>query len=703
MSQENEKQESFSQFLRTDGGKTKSNAIEIPSINLPKGGGAIRGIDEKFSVNAVNGTVSCSVDLPFSLARGASPALSLTYNSGAGNGIFGLGWSLNLPSIKRKTEQELPRYLDDCDSDTFLFCGGEDLVPELERDSEGNFVLDSEDDYKIKEKDSSDGLYKISFYKPRIEGQFARIERWSSKTSPQIKWRVITKDNVITLFGWSLDSRIADPRDENKIFEWLPEFIFDDRGNCSKYLYLKENELGIDLTQLCNRNRFESGKITYTNLYLHKVLYGNKSPYLQFNDPFPAESDYMFQTVFDYGEHAFDPPCVKSNDWLFRTDPFSYYKAGFEIRTTRICQRVLLFHYFDELPGGSALVKSLSFEYDHDSVGEISLLKSVTTAGYIKKADGTYTCKRLPALELDYQKHAWNSSVSAITAEQLIHAPSGLAEPNYQFVDLFNEGLSGILSEQAQGWYYKHNLGQGNFEQARLVSPRPSFSGLGGQTSLLDLDADGEKQLVSFNDGIKGFFELSKDRDFQSFQAFRHFPNVDMQDPNMRLLDLNGDGMPEILIAEDNVFIWFESEGRNGFKQACRTAQFFDEEEGPRILFSDPHQSIFLADMSGDGLTDLVRIRNGEVCYWPNLGYGKFGAKVNMDCAPVFDFPDQFNSDFIHLADIDGSGTTDIVYTGKNRIGCWMNKCGNAWSTTPFYLDSLPEVNSQTKITVVDF
>ena len=38
-------------------------------------------------------------------------------------------------------------------------------------------------------------------------------------------------------------------------------------------------------------------------------------------------------------------------------------------------------------------------------------------------------------------------------------------------------------------------------------------------------------------------------------------------------------------------------------------------------------QSIYLADMSGDGLTDLVRIRNGEVCYWPNLGYGRFGAQ----------------------------------------------------------------------------
>lgn len=120
-----------SQFLKTDGGKTKSNQIEVPSISLPKGGGAIKGIDEKFSVNAVNDTASFSIPLPFSQARGASPALSLSYNSGAGNGIFGLGWSLGLSTIKRKTDKELPRYLDAIDSDTYLFSGAENLVPVL--------------------------------------------------------------------------------------------------------------------------------------------------------------------------------------------------------------------------------------------------------------------------------------------------------------------------------------------------------------------------------------------------------------------------------------------------------------------------------------------------------------------------------------------------------------------------------------------
>jgi hypothetical protein len=104
MNKEPENKANTSQFLKTDGGKTKSNTIEIPSISLPKGGGAIKGIDEKFSVNAVNGTASFSIPLPFSPARGASPALSLSYNSGSGNGVFGLGWNLSLSSIRRNKE-----------------------------------------------------------------------------------------------------------------------------------------------------------------------------------------------------------------------------------------------------------------------------------------------------------------------------------------------------------------------------------------------------------------------------------------------------------------------------------------------------------------------------------------------------------------------------------------------------------------------
>ena len=105
-----------------------------------------------------------------------------------------------------------------------------------------------------------------------------------------------------------------------------------------------------------------------------------------------------------------------------------------------------------------------------------------------------------------------------------------------------------------------------------------------------------------------------------------------------------------------------------------------DEEKGPTLVFADGTQSIYLADLSGDGLTDLVRIRNGEVCYWPNLGYGRFGAKVTMDNSPWFDDPDQFDQKRIRLADIDGSGTTDIIYLARDGVRPLFNQSGNGWS-----------------------
>ena len=60
---------------------------------------------------------------------GFGPQLSLSYDSGAGNGPFGFGWSLSLPSITRKTDKGLPQYRDAEESDVFILSGAEDLVP----------------------------------------------------------------------------------------------------------------------------------------------------------------------------------------------------------------------------------------------------------------------------------------------------------------------------------------------------------------------------------------------------------------------------------------------------------------------------------------------------------------------------------------------------------------------------------------------
>src|SRR5215467_15884193 len=86
-------------------------SVSAPTITLPKGGGAIRGLGEKFAANPVTGTGSMTVPLATSPGRaGFSPQLALSYDSGAGNGPFGFGWHLGLPAITRKTDKGLPQY-----------------------------------------------------------------------------------------------------------------------------------------------------------------------------------------------------------------------------------------------------------------------------------------------------------------------------------------------------------------------------------------------------------------------------------------------------------------------------------------------------------------------------------------------------------------------------------------------------------------
>ena len=103
--------------------------VEAPQLTLPKGGGALRAIAEKFGLNPVTGTGSSTVPIATSAGRGGfAPQLSITYDSGAGNGPFGFGWSL---AISRKTDKGLPQYADDDESDVFILSGAEDLAPSL--------------------------------------------------------------------------------------------------------------------------------------------------------------------------------------------------------------------------------------------------------------------------------------------------------------------------------------------------------------------------------------------------------------------------------------------------------------------------------------------------------------------------------------------------------------------------------------------
>lgn len=681
---------------------------EAPKIELPKGGGALKGIDEKFSVNTSNGTSSFTIPLPLSKGRpGFLASLSLGYNSGAGNSVFGLGWNLELPAIQRKTDKKLPQYQDEHESDVFVFSGVEDLVPALKKGSGGRLDPD--------ESTMPDGT-AVKRYRPRIEGGFSRIEKLQN--GQETYWKVTTRENAVTYFGITRQARIADPEDMTRVYKWLPELSYDDKGNCMEYSYVHENLDQVPM-MVHEKNRC-AGRAQFANTYLKSIRHGNKTafypdPNKPYNPALPQSQDYFFEVVFDYADH--NEPCPQpqpDQTWACRCDPFSDYRAGFEIRTYRLCRRILFFHYFQELspPGPSVqpyLTRSLDFAYRYFKNPACAQVKSceadfVTSLqqwGYCQNSDGTYSKKGLVPVEFQYQEPVWDTEVKSISHESLTNAPIGLSG-NYQWVDFYQEGIPGILTEQGRTWYYKSNLGNGEFSRAETVVTKPSVAGIfNGTLQLQDLEANGQKYIVSTDRNMPGYYQLTEDQDWLPFKPFKKMPNVDFRSPHVKHLDLNGDGMADLLISEEDVFVWYPSAGKDGYDAPLFTQQGGYEENGPRLVLSDQVQSIYLSDMNGDGLTDIVRIRNQEVCYWPNLGYGRFGARVVMEGSPCFDAPEAYNPAYIQLADVNGTGAADLIYLGRNKFKIWLNQGGNAWSGAQEIEPFLP-TEQPNKLSVVD-
>ncbi len=646
-------------------------------LTLPKGGGAIRGIGEKFQANPATGTASFSVPLAMAEGRaGFTPQLALSYDSGSGNSLFGLGWNVGIPSITRKTDKGIPQYNDHPvgESDTFILSGAEDLVPAVENGERAH---------------RTEAGFDIYAYRPRTEGLFALIERWVDPQTHFSHWRTISKDNMTSVYGRSATARIADPENPQRIFSWLLEESRDTKGNLMQFTYKQEDKENIpnscyEAQRLKNYSPPSGGPGGgFPNRYLKEVAYGNTEMYPSGSAPYTG--DFHYRLVFDYGDHSPEnPQRTGDQPWTARPDAFSNYRAGFEIRTYRICRRVLLFHHFPELGTQPVLVRSTDLDYQANPA--FSLLQSVTHCGYDNGNKQT-----LPPLQFTYSEAVPGTAFKEVPPEQLKNLPAGVNGQTYQWTDLYSEGVSGILSLSTQAWYFKPNRGDGQFTDPE-AGHVPGFDSMQKQVDkpglirgkkqsyhLGDVDADGFPELVLQGDQLNGYYSRDEEGNWSLFRNFEKYPRLDYQDANLRFMDLSGDGLQDMVISRGEHFDVYLSEGKQGFGNYRRIRCGNSGGSAPQILFSDAAQRIFLADMSGDGLADIVKIAHQSIEYWPNLGYGRFGQKITMSAAPLLDSREQFNPRYIYLADVDGTGTADLLYISKGNIRYFKNLSGNAW------------------------
>lgn len=647
-------------------------------------------LQHTIEVNPSSGSVSGIINIPLSEGRnGFGPTLSLHYGSSSRNSVFGMGWSLNgLTFIAIDTKKGLPKY---DGTDNYAFNGASSIVPQL-------FKTGSKWNQKIDE--NSD--FWIYYYRAKNEDAFTRFEKWIKKSTGEVHWRTRSKNNVVSVYGLESSglNQIADPENKSRLFIWLLEAQYDNLGNAIRYIYKKENNDNIDPLKSYESNRLRKFlKTDFAQKYPDRILYGNTKPIFA-DQPLPSDNKWLFETVFDYGEYE-DRPfnqslSIPGSTWSQRPDPYSIYNSGFEIRTYRLCKRILMFHHFDELSGKS-LTGIFENKYNENPLG--TTLKAIAYTGIRRDLNtGSYSEKQLPEITLKYSEPVVAESFKATIQETNENLPQGFNHFKTRLVDLFGEGLPGILTETANTWFYKPNLGNGLFGKQEIVIEKPSIEL--GIYSLGDFDQDGNLNLFSLQGRNAGYFEF--DRDKEKWSGFKPLQNIPHVGPS-KFMDLDGDGYPDLVVELEDKIICYPFKGKDGFEKPFEFSKPISNGVAyAPTIGNNLALDYFLADMTGDGLSDQVRIKNGRVEYYPNLGNGHFGDVVLMEDSPLIDFENTFDASRIRLYDLDGSGTTDIVYIGNGEIRYWFNASGNKFIFGG-RITNLPYIDNISSAIVLDF
>jgi RHS repeat-associated protein len=643
------------------------------TIALPKGGGALHGIGEKFSPDLHTGTGNFTIPVALPPGRnGFQPQLNLVYSTGNGNGPFGLGWNLSIPGVSRKTSKGIPRY--DDGRDVFILSGAEDLVP-------------------VKKV----GI--ATHYRPRTEGLFAEIRYHRDPTNSY--WEVCSKDGLVSTYGTQASfgsdpAAIADPSNPGKIFAWKLTSTEDSFHNRIEYEY--------------ERDRGEEGPHHWDQLYLARIRY------VDYVDD-QALSRFLVNVDFVYEQRP--------------DDPHSEYRSGFEIRTRKRCARIVVstdadklqrarsyeLTYLDGPAQKAALVVGQLEDAVHLDPSNVSLIAQLDAArvtlhelqaglplngasllSQVKVIghDGDET-ETLPPLEFRYTNFELNRRDFFPLQGSDLPARS-LANPDLELVDIFGNGLPDLLEMNGTVRYWR-NLGNGRFDLPRFMQDSPAGLTLSdGGVQFVDANGDGRTDLLVTNSALSGYFPLSFDGkwDRRSFQRYRQAPSFNLKDPEVKLVDLDGDGVTDAIRSGTRLECFF-----NDAQAGWNNTRFVERQAAlavfPNINFSDPR--VKWADITGDGLQDIALVYDGNIEYWPNLGRGDWGKRVHMENSPRFPFG--YDPRRILIGDVDGDGLADIVYVDDTKVTLWINQSGNRWSDT-ITIEGTPSVSDIDAVRLVD-
>ncbi|MEO0813951.1 MAG: SpvB/TcaC N-terminal domain-containing protein, partial [Myxococcota bacterium] len=193
-------------------------------VSLPEGPGALEGVGENVSVDPNMGLMRYGI--PIQVPRGfdgVTPDLALSYSSGSGSDILGMGWSMRLPSIERMTMRGVPEYSEE---DRFVANGGDELV----RVTQG-------------EAESSSAVYRT-----RFESGFVRYS-WSDRSGGAGgAWKAEFPDGRVAYFGTTADGAFVEEANEiydGRTFKYHLVELVDVYDHRMRFSYRKDGAISL--------------------------------------------------------------------------------------------------------------------------------------------------------------------------------------------------------------------------------------------------------------------------------------------------------------------------------------------------------------------------------------------------------------------------------------------------------------------------
>ena len=460
------------------------------------------------------------------------------------------------------------------------------------------------------------------------DGTFrSRFESQHNKYERKPKgWIIHERNGIKHVLGTKASARLTGP--QNRIFKWLIEKTIDTSGNEINYQYLMDEK----------------------TIYIDTIEYA------------------IYKIQFHYE----DRPDVRLDG-----------RMGFLSKRRKLCQRIVL---LVKIGATFEPQKTWTFNYQQEAISGVSQLKTINVRAHGDAADGSKDIL-LPEVKFDYQ--SYDETVykfDFIKTEGRIQPPA-LTDDEASLINMSNSPLAGILQNQNGRQVYWENDGKGNWKSPRPISKVPFVSSFAQEGAVFgDMDASGNADMLILGPNeLNGYYENKGKLQWGNFVAYprnrRAFPETV---PSNRFVDVDGNGVVDVIRSTKRAFHVLKNQRSEGWDKASVVTK--SGKEIDQVNFEDFHYH--LADMTGDGLMDIIKIGSGRIDYWPSLGDGRFEDRQTMGNAPrIPRLREHLEKCF--FIDVNGSGCADLVfYDGKSFKVCY-NQNGASFTDANVF-DLLP-------------